>query len=97
MKKNWTNDYKFEFQTHISEKSHITDFMVKHLMFPGNTLKCTLYMRPCNHGYNSHTSLTIHVEVWKNIYKIDEFDLSQGMFCKVMSNVHHDAMSTFIN
>lgn len=97
MKKNWINDYKFEFHTHISEKSHITDFMVKHQMFPGNILKCSLYMRPCNHSYNNHTSLPIHVEVWKNAYKLDEFDLSQGMFCKVMSNVHHDAMSTMIN
>lgn len=97
MKKNWINTYKFEFNVNIGEKSNITEFMVKHKMFPGNTLKCTLNMKPCNHGYNNHKSLVIHVEVWKTVYKQDEFDLTQGMFCKVMSNVHHDAMSTCIN
>ena len=97
MKKNWTNTYKFEFGTVISENSNITPFMVNHKMFPGSVLKCSVDMKPCNHGYNNHASLRIHVEVWKSTYKQDEFYVTQGMFCKIMSNVHSDKMSTYIN
>lgn len=95
--KNWINTYTFEKNIRIGEKSHITKFMTEHKMFPGNVLKCTVDMKPCNYGYNNHRTLYIKVEVWNTIYKLDEMWLTQGLFCKVMSNIYQDGMSKTVN
>lgn len=97
MKKNWVNTYTFEKNIRISDKSNITKFMIEHKMFPGNVLKCSVDMKPCNYGYNNHRALYVKVEVWGNGSKVDEMYLAQGLFCKVMSNIYQDGMSTPIN
>lgn len=96
MEKKWDNVYTFKFSTAIREDSVITPFMVKHKMFPGRTVSCSVNMEPCNSGYTcgGPKALKISVKVMKssNIV-VDKFTLTQGQFCKVMSNVYSENMS----
>lgn len=48
---------------------------------------------------NSPKSLKIHVDVYDGFDQdlIDSFDVTQGMFCKIMSNVHNKNISTIFN
>lgn len=102
--KNWVNKYIFKFEVQISSDTRYTDFLIKHKMFPGNKLVCTLNMVPCSRSnpsciMNSPKSLKIHVDVYDGFDQdlIDSFDVTQGMFCKIMSNVHNKNISTIFN
>lgn len=96
MKKTWINNYKFELRIQIGEKSNITPFMVEHKMFPGNKLFCWLKMHSMTHK-GASKSLRIHISVYSGGTLQDEFELPQGDFCKIMSNVHFEAISTDLN
>lgn len=93
---NWENTFRFEFRTRIGEKSHITPFMVEHKMFPGTVVEAWTDMDKC-HGWSGGRSLKIHVRVIDNsVYHSmppEVFEMTQGQFCKVMSNVYNDSIS----
>lgn len=92
MEKKWNNIYQFKFSTVIREDSVITPFMVKHKMFPGRTVACSVNMEPCN--VCGPKALKISVKVMKTPNTVvDKFTLTQGQFCKVMSNVYSENMS----
>lgn len=97
MKKTWTNKYDFCFYATIQNKSNITPFMVKHKMFPGNKISCSTNMMPMTKKFNKTQSLQIKVKVYNGIHVVDEFTLTQGMFCKVMSNIYFAQISKEIN
>lgn len=100
-KVNWKNEYGFSFECYIGEKSHITQFMVDHKMFPGNKIVAYTEMRPMNKGWNSPNSLNIKVTIYNKIYNntkvVDQFVIDQGTFCKIMSNVYCDRISKPLN
>ena len=100
--KNWLNKYIFKFEVTISNDSKYTDFLIKHKMFRGNKLVCTLDMTPCSRYtpgaiMKSPKSLMIHVDVYNGIDIVDSFDVTQGMFCKIMSNIYNHNISTIFN
>lgn len=93
---NWENTFRFEFRTRIGEKSNITPFMVEHKMFPGRIIEAYVNMDKCNHGWSGGRSLEIHVSVLdktSDVVIVDEFEMTQGQFCKVMSNIYNDSIS----
>lgn len=100
-KVNWKNEYGFSFECYIGEKSHITQFMVNHKMFPGNKIVAHTEMRPMNKGCNSPNSLDIKVTIYSTIFNdwnvVDQFVIDQGTFCKIMSNVYYDRISKSLN
>ena len=96
-KVNWKNEYGFSFECYIGEKSHITQFMVDHKMFPGNKIVAYTNMRPMNIGWNSPNSLDIKVTISNGGHVVDKFVIDQGTFCKIMSNVYYDRISKVIN
>ena len=96
-KVNWKNEYEFSFECYIGEKSHITQFMVDHKMFPGNKIVAYTEMRPMNKGWRSPNSLDIKVTISNGGQVVDQFVIDQGTFCKIMSNVYYDRISKMIN
>ena len=96
-KVNWKNEYGFSFECHIGEKSHITQFMVDHKMFPGNKIVAYTEMRPMNKGWRSPNSLDIKVTISNGGQVVDQFVIDQGTFCKIMSNVYYDRISKPLN
>lgn len=96
-KVNWKNEYGFSFECYIGEKSHITQFMVDHKMFPGNKIVAYTEMRPMNKIWSTPISLNIKVTISNGGHVIDQFDIDQGAFCKIMSNVYYDRISKIIN
>lgn len=88
----WKNKYLFRMNINIGDKSIITDFMVKHKMFPGNRLVCTTWMKPC---YKK--SLIVNIEVIRNNATVDRFEVSQGVFCKIMKNIYDPVLSDMLN
>ena len=96
-KVNWKNEYGFSFECHIGEKSHITQFMVEHKMFPGNRIVAYTEMRPMNKGWNSPNSLDIKVTISNSGQIVEKFVIDQGTVCKIMSNVKYYRISKMIN
>lgn len=96
-KVNWKNEYGFSFECYIGEKSHITQFMVEHKMFPGNKISAYTNMRPMNVGWKSPNSLDIKVTISNGGHVVDQFVIDQGTFCKIMSNVYYDRISKMLN
>ena len=96
-KVNWKNEYGFLFNCYIGEKSHITQFMVDHKMFPGNKIVAYTEMRPMNKRRRSPISLDIKVTISNGGQVVDQFVIDQGTFCKIMSNVYYDRISKMIN
>ena len=96
-KVNWKNEYGFSFECYIGRKSHITQFMVDHKMFPGNKIVAYTEMRPMNKGCGSPNSLDIKVTISNGGNVVDQFVIDQGTFCKIMSNVYYDRISKIIN
>ena len=96
-KVNWKNKYGFSFECYIGEKSHITQFMVDHKMFPRNKIVAYTEMRPMNKRWNIPNSLDIKVTISNGGNVVDQFVVDQGTFCKIMSNIYYDRISKMIN
>lgn len=96
-KVNWENHYGFSFECYIGEKSHITQFMAYHKMFPGNKIIAYTEMRSMRHKWKPPYSLDIKVRILNQGQTIDEFVVKQGTFCKIMSNIYCDRISKMIN
>lgn len=91
-KTNWVNTYPFKLTFEITDKSNITPFMCKHKMFPGNNIVCYTNVQPCR-----TLSLSIEVVVMHNCTIVDRFKTTQGMFCKIMSNIYNPDISSFLS
>lgn len=98
MKRDWMNLLVFSMSFVIDNKTNITQTMIKHKMFPGNTCKCSIVMDKCYHGGVAHT-LKVHITVYEKVtnLKLDEFEMGQGMFQKFMQNIHSPQLSRSIN
>ena len=83
-KVNWKNEYGFLFNCYIGEKSHITQFMVDHKMFPGNKIVAYTEMRPMNKGWRSPNSLDIKVTISNGGPVVAQFAIAPGPFSSII-------------